>query len=232
MTSQGSTAIEDFKAGLGHLKEAVQWRPDFIPLEQATATDIALGIRRAGKLDVDLIVIARGGGRQVMLQRFSSHEVIRAVAEVAVEVPVLVAIGHKRDHVAAEEFAWDRASTPSEAGARVAREIGLHRWRERKERERSDPERSPTPAPRSWTMRVPAVLPVAANRNRWRPNRPRRRPFTSRLLVWRLLLGGLALYGRYRFRKHCAQSTVPLRDAGGPCARRFGPSDSRAQRSR
>lgn len=198
VTSRGGTAVQDFRAGLG--KEGdVPCQEISIPLEGGTTTDIADGIRRAGELNVDLIVIARGGGRQVMLQRFSNVDVIRAVADVGTHTPIVVAIGHERDKVDAEKFAWQRASTPSGAGALVAEQIRILRWRARQVLKNSPllPS-SMSPSLRAVSSLTPYPLThtaPASPQRRSVKNRSRRRILSVRALLWIVLLGGIASFG-------------------------------------
>jgi exodeoxyribonuclease VII large subunit len=76
--------------------------------------------------DVDVIVIARGGGSVEDLLPFSNEALIRQVA--AARTPVVSAIGHERDAPLLDLVADWRASTPTDAGKRVvpdfAEEVG------------------------------------------------------------------------------------------------------------
>ncbi|HEX8002326.1 MAG TPA: exodeoxyribonuclease VII large subunit [Mycobacteriales bacterium] len=98
--------------------------------------------------EVDVIVIARGGGDVQELLPFSDETLLRAVA--AARTPVVSAIGHEADAPLLDHVADVRASTPTDAGRRVvpdvaeeqARIIALRRcaWRcvdGRVERERA-----------------------------------------------------------------------------------------------
>lgn len=67
--------------------------------------------------DVDVIVIARGGGSMEDLLPFSDESLIRAVA--AARTPVVSAIGHEQDSPILDLVADVRASTPTDAGKRV-----------------------------------------------------------------------------------------------------------------
>ncbi|MCU0282812.1 MAG: exodeoxyribonuclease VII large subunit [Candidatus Nanopelagicales bacterium] len=67
--------------------------------------------------DVDVIVIARGGGSLEDLLPFSDEALIRAVA--AARTPVVSAIGHEQDAPILDLVADLRASTPTDAGKRV-----------------------------------------------------------------------------------------------------------------
>jgi exodeoxyribonuclease VII large subunit len=67
--------------------------------------------------DVDVIVIARGGGSVEDLLPFSNETLVRAVA--AARTPVVSAIGHDVDTPLLDHVADWRASTPTDAGKRV-----------------------------------------------------------------------------------------------------------------
>ncbi len=67
--------------------------------------------------DVDVIVLARGGGSMEDLLPFSDETLCRAVA--ACRTPVVSAIGHEPDHPIVDDVADVRCSTPTDAGKRV-----------------------------------------------------------------------------------------------------------------
>lgn len=71
--------------------------------------------------EVDVIVIARGGGALEDLLPFSSEELIRAVA--AARTPVVSAIGHEADRPILDDVADLRASTPTDAAKRIVPEV-------------------------------------------------------------------------------------------------------------
>lgn len=79
--------------------------------------------------DVDVIVIARGGGSVEDLLPFSNETLIRAVAET--RTPVVSAIGHEQDVPILDLVADVRASTPTDAAKRIvphlAEELSLIR---------------------------------------------------------------------------------------------------------
>ena len=67
--------------------------------------------------DVQVIVLARGGGSVEDLLPFSDETLCRAVA--ACRTPVVSAIGHEPDHPIVDDVADVRCSTPTDAGKRV-----------------------------------------------------------------------------------------------------------------
>ena len=70
-----------------------------------------------GDPDVDVIIIARGGGSVEDLLPFSNEALVRAVS--ACRTPVVSAIGHEQDAPLIDFVADLRASTPTDAAKRV-----------------------------------------------------------------------------------------------------------------
>ena len=75
--------------------------------------------------EVDVIVIARGGGDPQTLLGFSDEKLERAVA--AASTPVVSAIGHENDHPLLDDVADLRASTPTDAAKRVVPDVAEQR---------------------------------------------------------------------------------------------------------
>jgi exodeoxyribonuclease VII large subunit len=71
--------------------------------------------------EVDVIVIARGGGSVEDLLPFSNERLIRAV--VASRAPVVTAIGHEQDVPLVDLVADLRASTPTDAAKRIVPDV-------------------------------------------------------------------------------------------------------------
>jgi exodeoxyribonuclease VII large subunit len=71
--------------------------------------------------DVDVIVIARGGGSLEDLLPFSDEALVRVVA--ATVTPVVSAIGHEQDSPLLDFVADVRASTPTDAAKRVVPDV-------------------------------------------------------------------------------------------------------------
>ena len=75
--------------------------------------------------DVDVIVIARGGGDPQTLLGFSDERLLRAVADA--QTPIVSAIGHENDHPLLDDVADLRASTPTDAAKRVVPDVAEQR---------------------------------------------------------------------------------------------------------
>lgn len=87
--------------------EEVATQGQMAPMEVAAALE-----RLDTREDVDVIVIARGGGAlEEVILPFSDERLIRAVA--AARTPVISAIGHEADRPLLDEVADVRASTPT-----------------------------------------------------------------------------------------------------------------------
>jgi exodeoxyribonuclease VII large subunit len=71
--------------------------------------------------EVDVIIIARGGGDFQNLLAFSDESLVRAAA--ACVTPVVSAIGHEADRPLLDEVADLRASTPTDAAKRVVPDV-------------------------------------------------------------------------------------------------------------
>ncbi len=83
--------------------------------------------------EVDVVVLARGGGSFEDLLPFSDERLVRAVA--SSPVPIVTAVGHEQDTPLCDLAADRRASTPTAAGRLVVPDLeellaGLHRSRE------------------------------------------------------------------------------------------------------
>lgn len=75
--------------------------------------------------EIDVIVIARGGGSVEDLLPFSNETLIRAVA--AAQTPVVSAIGHEPDSPLLDLVADVRASTPTDAARRIVPDVSHER---------------------------------------------------------------------------------------------------------
>ncbi len=77
--------------------------------------------------DVEVIVVARGGGSVEDLLPFSNEALVRAVA--ACTTPVVSAIGHETDAPLLDLVADHRASTPTDAAKRIVPDVAEERLR-------------------------------------------------------------------------------------------------------
>ena len=71
--------------------------------------------------DIDVIVVARGGGAFEDLLPFSDESLIRVVASVS--TPVVAAIGHEEDRPLIDYVADYRASTPTDAARKIVPDV-------------------------------------------------------------------------------------------------------------
>ncbi|AXH70430.1 exonuclease [Gordonia phage Daredevil] len=84
----------------------------------STSREVARAIKALDDQDdIDVIIIARGGGSVEDLLPFSSEQIIRAV--MMCETPVISAIGHEPDNPVLDDVADFRAATPTDAAKNV-----------------------------------------------------------------------------------------------------------------
>jgi exodeoxyribonuclease VII large subunit len=75
--------------------------------------------------EVDVIIIARGGGAFGDLLAFSDEKVVRAAANA--KTPIISAIGHEADRPVLDDVADVRASTPTDAAKKVVPDVSEER---------------------------------------------------------------------------------------------------------
>ena len=129
VTSPTGAVIRDFLniAARRHAALDVLLYPAAVQGDTAAA-EIAAGIAWfSGARNVDVIVVARGGGSLEDLAAFNSETVARAIAASA--LPVVSAVGHETDFTIADFVADLRAPTPSAAAELITaaqHRIGEH----------------------------------------------------------------------------------------------------------
>src|SRR5690606_20648083 len=99
------------------------------------AREVAAGIAQLDRdPEVDVIIVARGGGDFQNLLPFSDEQVVRAAANAT--TPIVSAIGHEADRPLLDDVADLRASTPTDAAKRVVPDIADELARVRQARAR------------------------------------------------------------------------------------------------
>ncbi len=87
------------------------------------AAEVTAGIEALDRdPDVEVIIVARGGGDFQNLLPFSDERVVRAAASAT--TPLVSAIGHEADRPLLDDVADLRASTPTDAAKRVVPDVG------------------------------------------------------------------------------------------------------------
>ncbi len=124
ITSKESAAYSDFIKVLRHRQGGLKIYLAHVHVQGIEAIDEIVGAfqyfnENASNLNLDVVVLIRGGGSLEDLQAFNSEEV--AFAIFGSRVPVLVGVGHERDETLADYTADVRASTPSNAAEILVR---------------------------------------------------------------------------------------------------------------
>jgi exodeoxyribonuclease VII large subunit len=123
VTASGSDAMHDIVENARRRWPAVRFEFAFATMQGSRSVPEVL--EALGRLerhpDVDVIIVARGGGSVEDLIQFSDESIIRAVH--AMRTPVISAIGHDQDQPLLDLVADVRASTPTDAARRVVPDI-------------------------------------------------------------------------------------------------------------
>ncbi len=123
ITGRGSAAERDVLAVARDRWPGVQFRVVNTIVQGAKAVPevIAALDRLDAYPEVDVIIIARGGGSVEDLLPFSDEALVRAVG--AAQTPVVSAIGHEPDTPLLDNVADVRAATPTDAAKRVVPDV-------------------------------------------------------------------------------------------------------------
>ena len=111
ITAEGSRAMSDFLDQLHSYKfpGEVIFYPAHMQGE-STLKEVAEGLRKLSQMNLDAIVLTRGGGSAADLRWFDSPEIAYALAEA--KMPVISAIGHHDDVCVAELISYHREKLP------------------------------------------------------------------------------------------------------------------------
>jgi exodeoxyribonuclease VII large subunit len=123
VTSKGSDAEKDVVRNAQLRWPSVQIRTHHAQVQGDRAVGEVIAAIRALDADpeVDVIIVARGGGDFQHLLVFSDEALVRAAA--ACVTPLVSAIGHENDRPLLDEVADLRASTPTDAAKRVVPDV-------------------------------------------------------------------------------------------------------------
>lgn len=119
ITGKNSDAEKDVLENARLRWPAVQFEVINTPVQGEAAAPAVIQAIQAldADPDVDVIIIARGGGAFLDLIVFSDEALVRAAA--AAKTPIVSAIGHENDSPLLDAVADLRASTPTDAAKRV-----------------------------------------------------------------------------------------------------------------
>jgi exodeoxyribonuclease VII large subunit len=123
ISGRDSAAERDVQRNAAARWPAVRFRVEEVAVQGPYAVaEVTEALRRLdADREVQVIVIARGGGSVEDLLPFSDETLIRAVA--ACQTPVVSAIGHEQDTPLLDLVADVRASTPTDAARRVVPDV-------------------------------------------------------------------------------------------------------------
>ncbi len=121
---RGSAAEKDVVENAVRRWPSVEFEIREVPVQGATAAaKVVQALAELEAIDsVDVIVITRGGGSVEDLLPFSDETLVRTAA--ACRTPIVSAIGHEQDSPLLDFVADFRASTPTDAAARIVPDLG------------------------------------------------------------------------------------------------------------
>jgi exodeoxyribonuclease VII large subunit len=123
VTAEGSAAERDVTEVAQRRWPGVRLRPAYAAMQGMHATrEVIEAVQRLDRdAEVQVIIVARGGGSVEDLLPFSDEGLVRAVH--ALTTPVVSAIGHEPDSPILDLVADLRASTPTDAAKRVVPDV-------------------------------------------------------------------------------------------------------------
>jgi exodeoxyribonuclease VII large subunit len=123
ITGRASAAERDVVENARRRLPGARFRLENVAMQGANAvTEVVDALQRLDRdPEVDIVVIARGGGSVEDLLPFSNETLVRAVA--AARTPVVSAIGHETDRPLLDLVADVAASTPTDAGRRIVPDL-------------------------------------------------------------------------------------------------------------
>jgi exodeoxyribonuclease VII large subunit len=122
ITSAGSAAYHDFVHELEGTPYAWEvFVADVRVQGAAAARRIKWALGQLAQLDLDVVVLARGGGSRADLAPFDTELVARAIA--ASGVPVITGVGHEIDRSVADEVAHTTCKTPTACAQLLVRRV-------------------------------------------------------------------------------------------------------------
>jgi exodeoxyribonuclease VII large subunit len=136
ITGRASAAERDVLTNARNRWPGARFRVINVAVQGATAVPQILTALSTLERDVevDVIVLARGGGSVEDLLPFSDEALCRAVA--SCRTPIMSAIGHEPDSPLVDHVADVRCSTPTDAGKRVVPDVAEEATRIRQMRDR------------------------------------------------------------------------------------------------
>lgn len=123
ITGRESDAEKDVRRNSELRWPAVQFRTIHTSVQgERTVAEVSAALRELdADPEVDVIIVARGGGDFQHLLPFSDESLVRLVSELT--TPVVSAIGHEADRPILDDVADLRASTPTDAAKRVVPDV-------------------------------------------------------------------------------------------------------------
>lgn len=123
VTGERSDAEKDIHRNAELRWPQVRFRTIYAASQGERCVPETIGALKALEADpeVDVIIVARGGGDPQHLLGYSDERLIRSVA--SLQTPVVSAIGHENDHPLLDDVADLRASTPTDAAKRVVPDV-------------------------------------------------------------------------------------------------------------